>query len=56
MTKTSTASDEDIFRSSGVEDSESFEEMNNSDESEEAAPWGALGSLRLVCFLTTPTP
>ena len=47
--ETSTASDEDIFSSSGEDDSESFEEgaesseeMNDSDESEEEDPWGVL--------------
>ena len=44
--ETSTASDEDIFSSSGEEDAvssaESFEEMNDSDESEEEDPWGVL--------------
>ena len=54
--ETSTASDEDIFSSSGEEnavsseedaesseeDAESSKEMNDSDESEEEDPWGAL--------------
>ena len=47
--ETSTASDEDIFSSSGEEDAvsseedaESSEEMNDSDEREEEDPWGAL--------------
>ena len=40
--ETSTASDEDIFISSGEEDGESSEEINDSDESEEENPWGVL--------------
>ena len=40
--ETSTASGEDIFSSSGEEDAERSEEMNDSDESEEENPWEVL--------------
>ena len=40
--ETSTTSNEDIFSSSDQEGAESSEEINDSDESEEADPWGVL--------------
>ena len=40
--ETSTTSNEDIFSSSDKEGAESSEEINDSDESEEADPWGVL--------------
>ena len=40
--ETSTTSNKDIFSSSGEEGAESSKEMNDSDKSEKADPWGVL--------------
>ena len=42
--ESSTASDEDIFSSSGEDGAEGSEEMNGSDESEEENPWGSINT------------